>query len=473
MAIRTKIVCTMGPAVDSLDRITQLIEAGMNVARLNFSHGSHEEHARTIGLLKEARKRAGVPLAIMLDTKGPEIRLGNLREGQIHLREGDTFWLVKEVVEGDAERISLTPSHLLDALKKGMVVLLDNGYLTTHVIEVAKEGVRVVVDHGGEIRSKRGVNIPGIERELPFLTEKDIEDIQFGCREGIDLIAASFVHSAEQIIQIKKLLQEKGRPEIAVMAKIENHLGVEKIDEIIEASDGIMIARGDLGVELPLTQVPHLQKMMIHKCYLAGKPSITATQMLESMITHSRPTRAEASDVANAIYDSTSAVMLSAETAIGRYPIEVVKVMRALIEETELHVNFKEFLYSDTLLDDTPSCVAHASHKTAALAHARAIFAFSSSGLTARLLSRLRPEQLILAMTPSESVYHQLALEWGVVPILCGGLHNFEESYRQLAHYALEEGYVKRGDRVVITTGVPFGRPGTTNMMIVETIEKK
>ncbi len=472
MVNRTKIVCTMGPAVASSERIEDLIDAGMNVARLNFSHGSHEEHGRVIGLLKQAREKKKVPLAIMLDTKGPEIRLGKLKKENLPLKEGSQIWLVKDEVEGDSNQITLTPASALDGLQKDMFILLDDGYIITHVVEVSSRGVKVEVDHGGEIRSLRGVNIPGVEIDLPPMTDKDVEDIRFGCQQDVDLIAASFIRSADHVLAIKKLLEEEGKHDIAVIAKIENRQGVHNFDSIVQVADGIMVARGDLGVEMPLTHVPRLQKMMIRKSYLAAKPSVTATQMLESMIVNPRPTRAEASDVANAIYDSTSAVMLSGETAVGSYPIEVVKVMNAIITETEGDFSYYEFFKHGTqrVFYDVPSSVTQASVNTAYSANAKAIFAFTTSGSTARLLSRLRPEMPIIAMTPSLKVYHQLALCWGVIPLLRGEVQDIEDAKRWISSFALERGIVQYGDLVVITAGTPFGRAGTTNMMIVDSI---
>jgi pyruvate kinase len=340
------------------------------------------------------------------------------------------------------------------------------------VVEVGEKGAKVRVDHGGVIKSNKGVNIPGSEFDLPAMTTQDISDIKFGCSLDIDLIAASFVRSAEHVLAIKELLEEAGKPDINVIAKIENRQGVQNIDSIVQVADGVMVARGDLGVEMPLTQVPRLQKMMIRKCYLGGKPAVTATQMLESMINNPRPTRAEASDVANAIYDSTSAAMLSGETAVGRYPIESVRVMCALIEETERDFNYYEFSKQGTVrvYPDVPSSVTLACVKTAYSANAKAIFAFTTSGSTARLLSRLRPEMPIIAMTPNPKVYHQLALSWGVVPILCTDATNIEDAYKRISDFALENGYVNYGDLVVITAGTPFGRSGTTNMIIVDSI---
>lgn len=474
MLTRTKIVCTMGPAVATPEKIEGLIAAGMNVARLNFSHGTHTEHGQVIQYLKDARDKLKVPLAIMLDTKGPEIRLGKLKNDQITLKEGQRFWLIKEEVEGDEEKITLTPSLVLDALKRDTFVLLDNGYIVTHVVDVDKRGVQVEVDHGGVIKSTRGVNIPGADVELPPMTAKDEADICFGCEQDIDWIAASFIRSAEHVLAIKKLLKEQNKSDIAVIAKIENRLGVQNFDSIVQVADGIMVARGDLGVELPLTQVPRLQKMMIRKSFLSAKPCVTATQMLESMMVNSRPTRAETSDVANAIYDSTSAVMLSGETAVGKYPIQVVKVMKAIIEEAETDFGYYEFFKQSTQRPfyDVPSSVAGASINTAYGTNAKAIFAFTTSGSTARLLSRLRPQMPIIAMTPNLKVYHQLALSWGVIPLLCQDAHTIEEAKKKISEFALQKGLVQYGDLVVITAGTPFGQPGTTNMIIVDSIDR-
>jgi len=444
----------------------------MNVARLNFSHGTHEAHAKIIGYLKKAREELKVPLAIVLDTKGPEIRLGHLKENSLHLKAKDQIWLVKEEIEGDDQAVTIMPPQAIDALEVGMTILFDDGYLITHVVEIEENRVKIEVDHGGVIKSLRGVNIPGVDIDLPAITEKDILDIEFGCEHDVDYVAASFVRSASQVIAIKQLLKEHKKSEIGVIAKIENRVGVDNFDSIVQVADAIMIARGDLGVELPLTQVPRLQKMMIEKSYLAGKPSVTATQMLESMIDHPRPTRAEASDVANAMYDGTSAVMLSGETAVGRYPFEVLKVMGGLLEETERDFDYYDFFQKSTQrsFHDVPSSVTQASIKTAYSSNASAIFAFTTSGFTARLLSRFRPKPPVIAMTSNRKVYHKLALYWGVIPFYCETAHSTEEAYKLCSDFALERSIVEYGDLVVVTAGTPFGRAGTTNMMIVDSI---
>lgn len=470
--IHTKIICTIGPAVGSLDKILALMDAGMNVARLNFSHGTHEEHLQVINILKEARKTRNQPLAIMLDTKGPEIRLGKVKDSQMKLTPGHRWLLVKDVVEGDEQRVNITPAFVLDHLTEGMRILFDDGYISSKVIESSPEGVLIEIENGGVIRSGKGINIPGSSLDLPAVTEKDVEDIRFGCRNDIDIIAASFMRSVDHVLAIKKLLAEEKQSDILVIAKIENAEGVQNFDSIVQVADGIMIARGDLGVEVPLSQVPKLQKMMIRKCYLAGKPSVTATQMLESMINNPRPTRAEASDVANAIYDSTSAVMLSGETAVGRYPLETVLVMKSIVNEAEDDFNYRGFFdyHAGLVYHDVPSALTLAAVKTAYSSNAKAIFAFTNSGATARMLSRLRPSMPILAMTSNERCYHQMAFNWGVIPILNPECKTLAEAYAKISAYALEKEFVSNGDLVVVTAGHPFGISGTTNTMLVESI---
>lgn len=472
MTIRTKIICTIGPSVNTYEKIVALMEGGMNVARLNFSHGTHEEHLKVINHLKKAREQLKIPVAIMLDTKGPEIRLGKIKGDQINLVSSQQWMLVKEPIEGDTERVSINPGYILNNLTLGTRVLFDDGYVSSHVIEITKEGVIVEIDNGGNIRSGKGVNIPNVNLDLPAVTEQDIEDIKFGCRNDIDIIAASFVRSPNHVLTIKKILSDERKADTLVVAKIENNEGVQNFDSIVQVADGIMIARGDLGVEVPLSQVPRLQKMMIRKCYLAGKPSVTATQMLESMINNPRPTRAEASDVANAIYDSTSALMLSGETAVGKYPLEVVHVMRSIIREAEMDFLYKTFfdLHSGLVYNDVPSALTLATVKTAYSSNARAIFAFTSSGSTARLLSRLRPEMPILAMTHNKKCFNQLAFNWGVTPYMGKECSNITEAFAMISQFALDNQLVSYGDLVVVTAGSPFGIIGTTNTMIVESI---
>ncbi len=469
---RTKIICTIGPACNSLEKILELMNAGMNVARLNFSHGTHEEHLQVINFLKEARQVLNKPLAIMLDTKGPEVRLGKIKNGIVHLNPKQRWYLVKEEVIGDDNQVSIIPPSILNDLSLGTRVLFDDGYVSSYVIEKEQDRVTLEIENAGSIRSGKGVNVPNTHLSLPVMTDKDIVDIKFGCLHDIDLIAASFVSTAEHILIIKRLLAIEKQPDILVIAKIENSEGVQNFDSIVQAADGIMIARGDLGVEVPLSQVPRLQKMMIRKSYLAGKPVVTATQMLESMITNPRPTRAEASDVANAIYDSTSAVMLSGETAIGKYPVETVNVMKSIILEAESDFNYRAFFdqHVPFVYHDVTSAVTLATVKTAYSSNARAIFTFTRTGSTARLISRLRPSMPIVALTHIQKCYHQMAFNWGVIPFLSEPIKTIDEGFKILSNFALKHDLVSYGDLVVMTAGTPFGIQGTTNMMIVESI---
>ncbi len=469
---RTKIICTIGPAVSDYESIVSLISAGMNVARLNFSHGTHEEHALAIERLKKAREALNVPLAIMLDTKGPELRLGKFEGGQALLKDGSRFKLLAQEVLGNAQQVSLKPKEILSHLRVNDLVLLDEGYIVAKVVEVSHDQVVIEIERGGIIKSGKGVTIPKVSFSLPAVTEKDIEDIHFGCLQDVDIIAASFVRSASHVVQIKELLRQHKKEEILVIAKIENEEGVKHLESIVQVADGIMIARGDLGVEVPLEKVPRLQKMMIRKAYLVGKPSVTATQMLESMIHNVRPTRAEASDVANAIYDGTSAVMLSGETAVGKHPIETVKTMKRIIIEAESDIDYQEFFFEHGAhtTHDIPSAVTLATVKTAFGSQAKAIFAFTQLGVSARLISRLRPSMPIVAMTPSKKCYHQMALNWGVVPIYDSLCRNIEDAFDHLSRHCLELGLVKNGDLVVLSLCAPFAISGSTNTMLVKSI---
>lgn len=472
MQTRTKIICTMGPAVTSYEKILQLIDAGMNVARLNFSHGTQEEHLKTIETLKKARDEKKVPLAIMLDTKGPEIRLGMIKNDQFFVQAAQRLLLVKEDVLGDENKVRVSPPIVVDTLNVGMRVLIGDGYIIGHIVEKSKAGVVLEIENPGYIKSHKGVNVPGVDIALPAMTSQDVSDITFGCEQDIDVIAASFIRSADHVLEIKKLLTQQKKPEIIVIAKIENSLGVQNFDAILQAADGIMVARGDLGVELPLKEVPHLQKMMIRKCYQIGKPVITATQMLESMIKNPRPTRAEVSDVANAIYDSTSAVMLSGETAVGQYPIETVQMMKSIVQEAEKDFDYVEFFNRNSRVDfnDVSNSVALAAVKTAYSAHAEGIFCFTSSGFTARLVSRFRPQMPIVALASHPKVYHQMALNWGIIPADPTFTQNAHEAFANISAFALKKQIVNYGDLVIVTSGVPFGIKGTTNMMLVESI---
>lgn len=467
---RTKIVCTIGPSVASFEKMIELIEAGMSVARLNFSHGTYEEHGRNIQNLKRARETTQRPLAIMLDTKGPEIRVGTIGGLGLALQSGMRLKLVKTATAPN--EVPIHPIEALDCVSVGMKILFDDGYIITKVIEVGAGEAIVEVQNGGILKSNKGINIPGAHIPLPAMTPQDISDLKFGCEQDVDYIAASFIRSSHHVLSIKELLAKEGKSDILVIAKIENSQGVDNFDSIVQAADGIMIARGDLGVEVDLALVPKLQKMMIRKCYLACKPVVTATQMLESMISNPRPTRAEVSDVANAIYDSTSAIMLSGETAIGKYPIETVRRMSEIVREAESDFNYRAFFEEHSKRDyhDVSSSVALAAVKTAYSANGKAIFAFTSSGATARLASRLRPEMPIVALTNRLKNYHQLAFNWGVIPVFSADCKNAKEAFASASSYALSKGIISFGDVVVVTAGVPFGKKGSTNMMMVENI---
>ncbi|MEX1013324.1 MAG: pyruvate kinase [Waddliaceae bacterium] len=474
MIRRTKIICTIGPACNSLEKIKALIEAGMNVARINMSHSTRDEHQKTIDLVKKARKLLNVPVAIMLDTKGLEIRIGEIKDNSLELTRGSHWKLVSEEVLGDITKVTVTPPSLLHNLTVGTHVFFNDGYIDSKVVSIEKDGVIVEILNGGMISSHKGINIPGLRFSDVNLTDEDITDIRFACKNNLEFVAVSFVSRAEDILEVKNLMNKEGRPNTLVIAKIENREAVKNFDSIIQVADGVMIARGDLGVEVPLSQVPGLQKEMIRKCYLAGKPAVTATQMLESMINSPRPTRAEVSDVANAIYDSTSVVMLSAETAVGLYPVETVQMMVNIIVETEANFNYRDFFdhHSKLVYTDVPSSVTLATVKTAYTAHAKAIFAFTSRGSTPRLLARLRPPMPIIALTPYEKSYHQMAFNWGVIPFLGEKSEGFKEGFDQISQFALDQGLVDYGDLVVCTAGYTFGISGTTNMMIVENIGK-
>lgn len=472
MLTRTKIICTLGPAVLDYQKILDLIDAGMNVARLNMSHGNHTEHRKTIQMLKKARLEKGVPLAIMLDTKGPEIRVSKIKGDTLHLEKNQTLKIMRELVQAETNAISLNPPDIVDDISLDATVLFNDGYISSQVIEKTKKGIVIRIKNPGVLKSQNGVNIPHADLKLPAVTKQDIEDIIFGCQEEVDLLAASFIRSADHIFEIKKLLSKQNSSHILVIAKIENALGVKNFDAILQAADGIMIARGDLGVELPIVQVPKLQKMIIRKCYQSFKPVVTATQMLESMIENPRPTRAEVSDVANAIYDSTSAVMLSGETAVGKYPIETVRLMKNTVIAAEKDFNYEGFFNHDVAkrsFHDISSSVSLAAVKTAYTSHGKALIALTTSGFTARTMARFRPKMPIIAVTPQKSTYHQLAFIWGVVPVHAA-LENVKQGVSKASCFALQNKILHYGDLIVVTSGSPFGVRGTTNMMLVDNI---
>lgn len=467
---RTKIICTLGPAVSSYEAVLALIDAGMNVARINFSHGTHEEHAQIIAVLKKARKARGIPLAIMCDTKGPEIRLGEVPGGSVLVDVGSRIQLAYQITA--ATQILITPRQVFDAMEVGMILLFDDGYIQGKIIGKQENGVEVEILNPGVLKSHKSMTLPGFQVDLPAMTPQDEKDLSFACEQDIDWIAASFVRSSDHVLEIQRLLSSKGKTDILVMAKIENPEGIKNFDSILLSAQGIMVARGDLGVELPLEEVPSLQKMMIRKSVLSAKPVVTATQMLESMIQNPRPTRAEVSDVANAIYDSSSAVMLSGETSVGKYPIETVTMMRKVVSQAEMSFDYKTFYNNNhsSSFSDVSTSIAAAAVQTAYAAEAKAIFVFTHSGATARLISRFRPKVPVIALTPNEKTYHQLALEWGIVPLQATPSLTLQEAIALSSQFALHQKLVQVGDLIVITTGSPFWIKGTTNALIVERV---
>jgi len=473
---KTKIVCTIGPASESEEVLKQLMLNGLNVARLNFSHGTHEEHKKRIDIIKKLREELDLPIAIMLDTKGPEIRIKTFKNGEVTLQTGDIFTLTTREVEGDETIVSVSYEGLPKDVSKGTRILIDDGLVELEVVEIVNgTDIRCTVLNGGTIKDRKGVNVPNVPINLPAVTEKDIEDIKFGIENDVDFIAASFIRKAEDVLQIRKILEENGGEDIEIISKIENQQGVDNIDEIIEASDGIMVARGDLGVEIEAEKIPILQKQIIKKCNLAGKPVITATQMLDSMMRNPRPTRAEVTDVANAILDGTDAVMLSGETASGKYPIESVKTMYNIALNTESSSQYLETLQSKRTLDNhisTTNAISRATCTTAEDLKASAIITATSSGYTSKAVSKFRPQSPIIAATTSEKVMRKLALVWGVYPVLSKKSENTDEVIDMSIHSAMMKGYVKEGDLIVITAGIPVGVSGTTNLIKVHTIGK-
>ena len=436
MDIKTKIVCTIGPSVTTKKKLELLVESGMNVARLNCSHGNHRQYTKVIRYLKEIRKQKGIPLAIMLDLRGPEIRIGKISGGSLKLRKGQKIRLVPAKILGNGKQISLTPTSVLTNAEPGMSILFDDGLISAEITKVTKKGVDIVIKNSGKLMSNKGVNLPHYEHASSIGAERDLKDILFGCSMDIDCIALSFVQSVEQIERVRKVLRKVKKESVFIISKIESARGISNLDSIIQASDGIMIARGDLGVELPITTIPRLQQLIIYKCYQAAKPVITATQMLESMITNPRPTRAEVSDIANAVLDGSSAVMLSGETAVGAYPIEAVRMMRSVIIEAEKEKNRINLLEGKSALLDVPSSLAFATAQSASSIKAKAIFAYTETGYTVRAMSRFRLKCCIIAITTNPKTYHQLSLSWGVIPLFQGS-YNFKNSFQAASDYSL------------------------------------
>ena len=470
---RTKIVCTLGPASQSEEVLRELILNGLNVCRFNFSHGSHEEHKGRIDMVKKVREELNRTIAILLDTKGPEIRTGNFADPEVLLEEGSEFTITMDEVVGTKEICTVSYKGLADDVKEGDTILIDDGLVGLRVKSVENGNIKCIVENSGIVKNHKGVNVPGVKINLPAITPKDVSDIEFGIREGIDMIAASFVRKASDVLAIREILEKNNAGDVLILSKIENQEGVENIDEILQVSDGIMVARGDLGVEIPTEEIPIVQKMIIKKCNELAKPVITATQMLDSMIRNPRPTRAEVTDVANAIYDGTDAIMLSGETAAGKYPVEAVKVMASIAKRIEQTLDYDRMLKEKGSKNVTVTdAISHATCTTAVDLNASAIITSTSSGYTAKMVSKFRPQAPIIAATSNEAVMRRLALTWGVCPIKSALAGNTDEVIEKSIEASIESGYVKNGELVVITAGVPVGVSGTTNLIKVHVISE-
>ena len=472
---KTKVVCTMGPNTNDRELLKKLIENGMDVARFNFSHGDHEEQKSRMDLLKELRQELNTNTAILLDTKGPEIRTGVLKGGKrIMLKAGEQFTLTTEEIEGDESKVSITYEGLVQDVDAGRVILIDDGLIELKVVGKSEKEIFCEVINGGELGERKGVNVPNVAVRLPAITEKDKDDIRFGVEQGIDFIAASFVRNAECVLEIKAYLKELGAPYVPIIAKVENAEGIKNIDEIIRAADGVMVARGDLGVEIPAEEVPYLQKMIIQKCNMNFKTVITATQMLDSMMRNPRPTRAEVTDVANAVYDGTDAVMLSGETAQGKYPLEALQ----MIQNTEQHLDYEGMLEKTGghLKSGVSSAIGYSSVLAASNLNAKCIITPSVSGATARVVSNLRPRQVILGVTPNERTLRRMSIYWGVKPIKSQAFNTTDDICDGAIELAKVKQFVETGEIVVITAGIPSPnvkkeRSATSNMMRIATVE--
>ena len=469
---KTKIVCTLGPATNNEEKIRQLMLNGMDVARMNFSHGDHASHLATLNIIKKVREELNLPVAALLDTKGPEIRVCKFKNDRIELHTGDTFTLTTRDIEGTQDIVSITYKNLINDVQVGGRILIDDGLIELSVIKKTDTDIICRALNNGAVSNNKGVNVPDCHLTMPYISQKDYDDIVFAVENDYDFIAASFVRNAQDVLDIRKILEDHNGTDIKIISKIENMQGVQNIDEIIRVSDGIMVARGDMGVEIPFEDVPVLQKMIIKKVYEAGKVVITATQMLDSMMKNPRPTRAEATDVANAIYDGTSAIMLSGETAAGAFPVEVVRTMDLIARTTEDDIDYKGMHSASRTKKnaDIANAIAHATVTTAHDLDAAAILTVTMSGVTAREISKYRPCCPIISCTVSERVQRQMNLSWGVYPMLVDEVANTDALFDSSIHAALRSDMVNKGDIVVITAGAPVGVSNTTNMMKVERI---
>lgn len=471
---KTKIICTLGPATDQLGILDSLVQEGMSVARFNFSHGNYEEHEKRLNALKEARTKYQKPIAALLDTKGPEIRVKSFKAGKVELKPEQLFRLCFGDVEGNEEQVTITCKELYKDVSVGKRILLDDGLIEMQVEAIEGKDIVCRVVNGGIVSNNKGVNVPDVHLSLPYVSEKDRNDILFGIAKDFDFVAASFVRRADDVRQIRKILVDNGGKNIEIISKIENREGVDNIDEIIEVSDGIMIARGDMGVEIASEEVPVIQKMIIKKVYEAGKKVITATQMLDSMMKNPRPTRAETTDVANAIYDGTSAIMLSGETAAGRYPVEALQTMMRIATRTEQDIDYRKrfFGYDHKASTNITDAICHATCTTAHDLNASAILTVTKTGTSARMISRYRPGCQIIGCTIDEKVGRQLNLSWGVRPLLIMEENDVIELFNHSVSNARDYGFLNPGELVVITSGVPLGMAGTTNMIKVQTVQE-
>ncbi len=468
---KTKIICTIGPASQNEETLTRMCQAGMNVARMNFSHGSHQEHKVKFDLIKTVRDKLQIPLAIMLDTKGPEYRIGTFREEKVTVCDGDTFAFTTEDVEGDETVVSVNYKDLIKNLSVGDRILVNNGLVVFEVIQLEDTRAVCQVVNGGVLSNRKSMCFPNKVMSGPYLSQQDKDDILFGIQNDIDYVAASFVSTKEDAMEVRRFLNENGGEDVDIIAKIENRSGVDNIEEICQACEGIMIARGDLGVEIPFVEVPAVQKMLINKCRLLGKRVITATEMLESMIYNPRPTRAEISDVANAVYDGTSAIMLSGESAAGKFPVEAVRNMAQIAEYTELHTSYrKRFLNSEFTIQNNLDAISHATCAMAIDVDAKGIVVCSVSGKTARMVSRFRCPVDIIGMTTVRKAYHKLSLSWGVTPVLSQEFSSMDVMFYYALNSAREHLHLQKGDNVVLTGGPINGSSGNTNTIKVEAV---
>ena len=468
---KTKIVCTLGPACSDESTITAMCKAGMNVARLNFSHNTYEDHKKRIDLVKKVREKLGIPIAIMLDTKGPEYRIKTFKNGKITLKEGDNFTFTADEIDGDDKKVSINYKGLAKDLEKGDRILLNNGLLSFEVVGTTNTDVNCKVIIGGELSDRKSMSFPNKTLKQKYLSDQDKEDIAFGIKEGIDFIACSFVSCKQDLLDVKNYLTEIGAGETELIAKIENRSGVDNIEEISEECAGIMVARGDMGVEIPFEELPAIQKQIITKCRMLGKRVITATEMLESMINNARPTRAEISDVANAVYDGTSAIMLSGETAAGKYPVLAVETMARIAESTEKNIHYKKrFLSAEFKIKNTVDAISHATCGMAIDINAKAIAVCSLSGMTARMVSRFRPPVDIIGLTTDQKTWHKLSLSWGVIPVMCENYPSTDVLFYSAQKLTKERLKLNSGDKIVITGGVTNGKSGNTNLIKVETV---